>query len=224
MKAWRRYTGPTISHRVKISTVDYLLLLPRRGFVVLIRTHARFLRDEFLIEHTKARCPRSSKPRPSCHSRTYAEDACVKMSLLRSRKIAPESPVAIEEGGLHDGERGLGEGCSRESISLQDDQTPLVYNAENDAGAAANSGESSAAGQQREMETRPESRIGRRFMRYRNSWVGEDCTLGTLRRVHARLDAARSRIAEETDEGRVLLLAISKSVSMVTSAHVSKLC
>ena len=112
----------------------------------------------------------------------------MKMS-RRSRKISPES---IEEGVAHDGERGLGEGCSRESI--HDDQTPLVDE-------HANSRKSSAVEQQDATETRPESRIGRRFMRYRNSWVGEDCTLGTLRRVHARLDAARSRITEEADEG-----------------------
>ena len=112
----------------------------------------------------------------------------MKMS-RRSRKISPES---IEEGVAHDGERGLGEGCSRESI--HDDHTPLVDE-------HANSRKSSAVEQQDATETRPESRIGRRFMRYRNSWVGEDCTLGTLRRVHARLDAARSRITEEADEG-----------------------
>jgi hypothetical protein len=127
-------------------------------------------------------------------ARTLAGDVIVKMSLRRSRKIAPES---IEEGTAHDVERGLGEGCSRESISIHDDQTPLV-----DAEHASNR-KSPAMEQQDPTETtiRPESRIGRRFMRYRNSWVGEDCTLGTLRRVHARLDAARSRITEEADEG-----------------------
>ena len=137
------------------------------------------------------------KPRPSCHSRAhFVGDAYVKMSLRRSRKVTPESPVAIEEGIAHDGERGLGEGCSRESISLHDDQTPLV-----DADRDASSRKSSAVEQQDATEPRPESKIGRRFVRYRNSWVGEDCTLGTLRRIHARLDAARSRIAEEADEG-----------------------
>ena len=119
--------------------------------------------------------------------------------MRRSRKI---SPIAIEEGIAHDGERGLGEGCSRESISIHDDRTPLI-----DAEHAGNGQRSLAAEQQDATETttttRPESRIGRRFMRYRNSWVGEDITLGTLRRVHARLDAvnARSRITEEADEG-----------------------
>ena len=131
-------------------------------------------------------------------ARTSAGDVFVnmKMSLRRSRKI---SPIATEEGIAHDGGRGLGEGCSRESISIHDDQTPLV-----DAEHASNGQRSSAVEQQDATETttaRPESRIGRRFMRYRNSWVGEDITLGTLRRVHARLDAARSRITEEADEG-----------------------
>ena len=129
-------------------------------------------------------------------ARNLAGDVFVNMSLRRSRKI---SPIAIEEGTAHDGERGLGEGCSRESISIHDDRTPLIIDAEH----AGNGQRSSAAEQQDAMETtttRPESRIGRRFMRYRNSWVGEDITLGTLRRVHARLDAVRSRITEEADE------------------------
>ena len=122
----------------------------------------------------------------------------MKMSLRRSCKISPES---IEEGVGHDGERGLGEGCSRESI--HDDQTPFIVDKH------ANGRKSSAVEQQDAAETRPESRIGRRFMRYRNSWVGEDCTLGTLRRVHARLDAARSRITEEAaDEGIIIFSTI----------------
>ena len=119
----------------------------------------------------------------------------MKMSLRRSRKIAPESPIAMEEGVNSDVERGIGEGCSRESI--HDDQTPLVDE------YAANSRKSSAEEQQDSSETRPKT--GKRFMRYRNSWVGEDCTLGTLRRVHARLNAARARIIEEADEGILVL-------------------
>lgn len=104
----------------------------------------------------------------------------------------------MEEGVSNDGERGLGEGCSRESI--HDDQAPLVDEHVN------NNRKPSAEEEQQQQHARPESRIGRRFMRYRNSWVGEDCTLGTLRRVHARLDAARARITEEADEGILVLL------------------
>ena len=122
------------------------------------------------------------------------------MSLRRSRKIAPESPIAIEEGFTHEGERESGEGCSRESIN--DDHAPLV-DPQWHANRRKPSSQSSALEQQ--DEARPESRMGKRFVRYRNSWIGEDSdsvalNVESLRRIHARLNA-RSRIIEEADEG-----------------------
>ena len=133
------------------------------------------------------------KPRPACHLHVRGN-----MSLRRSRKIAPES---IEEGFIHEGERESGEGCSRESIS--DDQAPLVDHAN---GRKLPVSAQSSAMEQLDHTPRPESRIGKRFVRYRNSWVGEDSialNVESLRRVHARLNA-RSRIIEEADEGMPL--------------------
>lgn len=115
------------------------------------------------------------------------------MSLWRSRKIAPTSPIAAEDGYSDEGERELGEGRSKESIINIDDQTPSVD-------------QHAKPSQDGTTELRPKT--GRRFMRYRNSWVGEDgvaLNLQCLRRVHARLDA-RFKIAEDDEDASMLSL------------------
>lgn len=115
---------------------------------------------------------------------------------LRSRKVAPEPSIAMKERFVDGGERESGEGCSRESIS--DEQALLDDSQHGSTRKLVQSSAVSDGGTSGGIELRPESRIGRRFVRYRNSWIGESCVVMNLDSVsHA---AARSRI-EEADEG-----------------------
>ena len=93
----------------------------------------------------------------------------------RSNKISPAgSPPTVNEGFTSREERESGEGCSRESIS--DDRALLAA----DASDALQSTPSDA-------QEQPESRVGKRFVRYRNSWIEEEkitLNLSSLREAH----------------------------------------
>ena len=119
---------------------------------------------------------------------------------LRSRKIAPESPTAIEEGFAQREERESGEGCSRGSIS--DDQAQLITAVDHESGRKflqpSLTTDVAVVDQGTSGEIRPESRMGKRFVRYRNSWVGEGTIALNLKSL--RTSAAASLI-EEIDEG-----------------------
>ena len=106
----------------------------------------------------------------------------------RSNKISPAgSPPAVSEGFTSREERESGEGCSRESIRDVDDQALLTAESEGRASQATPGG----------MHEKPESQVGKRFVRYRNSWIEEEkitLNLSSLREAH------RVSQIEEVDE------------------------
>ena len=106
----------------------------------------------------------------------------------RSNKISPAgSPPAVSEGFTSREERESEEGCSRENIS--DDRALLAT--EDSGGKAIHL---PAPGDAQEQ---PESRVGKRFVRYRNSWIEEEkitLNLSSLREAH------RVSQIEEVDE------------------------
>ena len=108
----------------------------------------------------------------------------------RSRKITPEFPAAISNGFTCKEERESGEGCSRESIN--NEQSPLA--AREDGGTALPRPPGAAIA---EPQPCTESRVGRRFVRCRNSWIEEEkitLNLGSLRESHT------ASLIEEADE------------------------
>lgn len=124
---------------------------------------------------------------------------------VRSRKIAPESPTAIEEGFTQRKERESGEGCSRGSIS--DDQVQLMTADDHHEDRSRKISlqpssltlDDAIIDRDTRGEVRPESRIGKRFVRYRNSWIGDDTV--TLNLKSFRTTAAAASLIEEVDEG-----------------------
>ena len=139
-----------------------------------------------------------NKPRPFEAARTCRPKAMA----VRSRKIAPVSPTAIEEGFTQREERESGEGCSMESIS--DDQTQLMTAVDRHDGSRPKVLQTSLTtddtiiDQGTRGEMRPESWIGKRFVRYRNSWVGDDTITLNLKSLHT---TAAASLIEEIDEG-----------------------
>ena len=125
---------------------------------------------------------------------------------FRNHKIAPELQSTVEEGFTQREERESGEGCSRESIS--DDQAQLLASVDHGSRRMKSLQPSlTLAADFSTTETvatsRLESRMGKRFVRYRNSWVG-DGTI-TLNLKLLRSSHAASQI-EEIDEGMQLCL------------------
>ena len=107
----------------------------------------------------------------------------------RSNKISPAgSPPAVSEGFTSREERESGGGCSRESI--RDDQALLTAESEGQPPSASQATPD-------DVHEKPGSQVGKRFVRYRNSWIEEEkitLNLSSLREAH------RVSQIEEVDE------------------------